>query len=81
MRSDEGGERTAIILAVLEAAARQGVDLRAYLHDILVQISGGIKLERLDELLPEELGEEPKWRLAEAEPGRDLSFTGRLRYN
>lgn len=51
--SDEGGERTAIILTVLETAARHGVDLRSYLHDILVRISGGIKLANLDELLPE----------------------------
>jgi len=51
--SDEGGERTAIILTVLETADRQGLDIRAYLHDVLVQISGGFKLDRLEELLPE----------------------------
>ncbi|MCP4445719.1 MAG: transposase [Myxococcales bacterium] len=51
--SDEDSERTAIMLTVLKTTARQGVDLRAYQHDILVYISGGIKLERLDELLPE----------------------------
>ena len=52
--SDEGGERTAIIMTVLETAARQeGLDLRAYLHDVLVRISGGITVSQLDELLPE----------------------------
>jgi len=52
--SDEGGERTAIIMTVLETAARQeGLDLRAYLHDVLLRISAGISVSRLDDLLPE----------------------------
>ena len=51
--SDEGAERAAIILTVLETAARQGVDLQQYLHDVLVKISHGWLQSRLDELLPE----------------------------
>ena len=50
--SDEGGKRAAIILTVLETAARAGVDLRAYVHDVLVKIAGGWKMSRIDELLP-----------------------------
>ncbi len=50
--SDEGGKRAAIVLTVLETAARAGVDLRAYVHDLLVKIAGGWKLSRIDELLP-----------------------------
>jgi len=50
--SDEGAERTAIIMTILETAARQGVDLQAYVHDVLVKISDGWLCSRLDELLP-----------------------------
>lgn len=51
--SDAGGERAAIIMTVLETAARAGIDLRDYLHDLLVKISGGWPMARLDDLLPE----------------------------
>lgn len=51
--SDEGAERAAVILTVLETAKRAGIDRRAYLHDLLVKLSGGWKMSRLDELLPE----------------------------
>lgn len=51
--SDSGGERAAVILSVLETAERAGVDLRAYVHDVLVKLAGGWKMSRLDELLPE----------------------------
>ena len=51
--SDNGGKRAAIILTVLETANRAGIDLRAYLQDILVKISSGWPTNRLDELLPE----------------------------
>lgn len=51
--SDEGGERAATILTVLETAKRAGVDLREYLRDLLEKIAGGWKQSRLDELLPE----------------------------
>ena len=50
--SDEGGKRAAIILTVLETAARAGLDLRAYLHDVLVKIADGWRMARIDELLP-----------------------------
>lgn len=51
--SDAGGERAAIIMTVLETAARAGVELRAYVHDLLVKLSAGWPVARLDELLPE----------------------------
>ena len=51
--SDEGAERAAIILTVLKTAKRAGVDVRAYLHDVLTKIAGGWLMSRLDELLPE----------------------------
>lgn len=51
--SDEGAERAAVILTVLETAKRAGLDRRAYLHDLLVKLSGGWLMSRLDELLPE----------------------------
>lgn len=51
--SDEGAERAAIILTVLETAARQGVDLQPYLHDVLVKIAQGWPQSGLDQLLPE----------------------------
>lgn len=51
--SDEGAERAAVILTVLETAKRAGVDRRAYLHDLLVKLSDGWLMSRLDELLPE----------------------------
>lgn len=51
--SDAGGERAAIILTVIETAARAGVDVREYIHDLLVKISSGWPMARLDELLPD----------------------------
>jgi len=50
--SDEGGKRAAILLSVIHTAERAGVDLRAYLHDVLVKIAGGWPMSRIDELLP-----------------------------
>ncbi len=40
-------------MTVLETAAREEVDLPAYLSDVLMKIAGGCKASRLDELLPE----------------------------
>ena len=51
--SDEGAERAAVIMTVLETAKRAGLDRRAYLHDLLVKLSSGWLMSRLDELLPE----------------------------
>lgn len=51
--ADTGGERAAVILTVLETAARAGLDVRAYVRDVLVKLSGGWPMSRLDELLPE----------------------------
>jgi transposase len=50
--SDEGAKRTAIVSTVLESAVRHGLDLRRYIHDVLVKISAGWPNRRLDELLP-----------------------------
>jgi len=50
--SDNGAKRTAILSTVLESAVRHGLDLRRYIHDVLVKISAGWPNRRLDELLP-----------------------------
>lgn len=60
--SDEGGERAAIILTVIESATRHGLDLRQYIHDLLVKLSSGWPNRRLDELLPH------RWRELHAGP-------------
>ncbi len=51
--ADTGGQRASIILTVLETAAREGLDLHAYVRDVLVKLSSGWMMSRLDELLPE----------------------------
>lgn len=51
--SVDGGQRAAVILTVLETAHRAGLDVRAYLRDLLVKLSAGWMMSRLDELLPE----------------------------
>jgi len=66
--SDAGGERAAVLMTILETAARQGIDLRAYLSDVLLKIAGGWKLSRLDELLPE------NWAAAQAESPAPTEF-------
>lgn len=50
--SDEGAERAATILTVLETAKRADVDIREYLRDVLEKVASGWKQSRLDELLP-----------------------------
>lgn len=50
--SDEGAKRAASIATVLESATRHELDLRRYVHDILVKLSSGWLNSRLDELLP-----------------------------
>ena len=50
--SDEGAERAATILTVLETAARRGVNLQRYLRDVLEKLASGWLMSRLDELLP-----------------------------
>ncbi len=51
--SDEGGHRAAIIMTVLETASRAGVDIRAYVQDVLTKVAAGWKMTHLDQLLPE----------------------------
>ena len=63
--SDEGGKRAAIILTVLESAARHELDLRAYIHDLLVKLSSGWPNRRLEELLPH------RWRERNATSTRE----------
>jgi transposase len=67
--SDEGAERAAIILTLLETAARQGVDLQQYLHDVLVKIAAGWPQSRLDELLPEPWAAARAQAASATEPG------------
>ena len=55
--SDEGAARAAIINTVIETAVRHGVEVWAYLHDVLVKLSAGWPMRRLVELLPENWSE------------------------
>ena len=50
--SDEGAERAAIIHTVVESAVRHGLDVEAYLRDVLLKLASGWPNKRLDELLP-----------------------------
>jgi transposase len=50
--SDEGAERAAIIHTVVESAARHGLEVEAYLRDVLMKIASGWSNKRLGELLP-----------------------------
>ena len=50
--SDEGGERAATIATVLETAALHGLNEWEYLRDILIKLSDGWPMKRIDELLP-----------------------------
>jgi hypothetical protein len=51
--SDEGAHRAAIIMTVLETAATHGLNVEAYLYDVLVRLASGHPKSRLEELLPE----------------------------
>ena len=52
-----GAARAAIINTVIETAIRLGVEVWAYLHDVLVKLSAGWPMRRLAELLPENWSE------------------------
>ena len=49
--SEEGGERTAIILTVVASAHRHDLDVWAYLRDVLERLAKGE--DNLEELLPD----------------------------
>jgi transposase len=62
--SEEGGERTAIILTVMASAHRHDLDVWAYLRDVLERIAKGE--DDLDELLPD------VWKTKHPEHVRDF---------
>ena len=70
--SDEGAHRAAIIMTVLETAATHGLNVEAYLYDVLVRLASGHPKSRLEELLPENwepvyaFGELPETKTAAA---------------
>ena len=49
--SEEGGERTAIILTIVASAHRHDLDVWAYLRDVLERLAEGES--NLEELLPD----------------------------
>ena len=49
--SEQGGERTAIILTIVASAHRHDLDLWAYLRDVLERLAKGES--NLEELLPD----------------------------
>jgi transposase len=63
--SDEGAERAAIIKTVIDTAVHHGVDVWQYVHDVLIKLSAGWPMRRLEELLPE------NWRTLHAPPSGD----------
>jgi hypothetical protein len=50
--SDSGGEHWAIIASLIETAKLNGIDLQAYLADIVARIANNHPINRIDELLP-----------------------------
>ena len=62
--SEEGGERTAIILTIVASAHRHDLDVWAYLHDVLKRLAKGEG--NLEELLPD------VWKAAHPQHVRDF---------
>ncbi len=50
--SDGGGQHWAVIALLVETCKLNGVELHAYLNDVLTRIAEGHPNRRLDELLP-----------------------------
>lgn len=50
--SDGGGEHWAVIASLIETCKLVGVELQAYLTDVITRIVDGHPQRRLDELLP-----------------------------
>ena len=75
--SDNGAERAAIIMTVLETAATHGLNVEAYLYDVLVRLATGHPKSRLEELLPENwqpvyaFGELPETKAVRTTSGPD----------
>jgi transposase len=58
MGSDAGGERAAALYSLVETAKLNGLDPQAYLRDVLGRIADH-PINRIDELLPWNIGEPP----------------------
>ena len=50
-RSLRGGQRAAAVMSLLQSAKLNGIDLHAYLHDVLARLPTQPS-SRIDELLP-----------------------------
>ena len=62
--SEQGGERTAIILTIVASAHRHDLDVWAYLRDVLERLAKGE--DNLEELLPD------VWKAKHPEHVRDF---------
>jgi len=63
MGSDAGGERAATIYSPVETAKLNGLDLEAYLREVLGRVAEH-PINRIDELLPWNIGRNDEQRLA-----------------
>jgi hypothetical protein len=50
--SDEGGDRAAIVITVLQTAKLNGINPQTYLTDVLTKITDGHPASRINEILP-----------------------------
>jgi len=63
MGSDEGGERAASLYSLVETSKLNGLDPQSYLRDVLQRIAEH-PINRIDELLPWNIGQQPQQRKA-----------------
>jgi hypothetical protein len=63
MGSDAGGDRAAAIYSLVETAKLNGLDPQAYLREVLTRIADH-PINRIDELLPWNIGQQPQQRKA-----------------
>lgn len=63
MGSDAGGDRAAAIYSLVETAKLNGLDPQAYLREVLQRIAEH-PINRIDELLPWNIGQQPEQRKA-----------------
>ena len=61
MGSDAGGERAAAFYSLVETAKLNGLDPEAYLREVFTRIAEH-PINRIDELLPWNIGLQPAWR-------------------
>lgn len=64
------GQQTAILLSVTQTCRRLGIDVRAYLTDVLASING-YPSHRLEDLLPDQ------WAREQEKRGRDIRLRGK----